>query len=313
MPITQSTHQPVLLNEVTECLARVADGIYIDATFGRGGHTRALLQRLSEKGRVIAIDRDPQAYAYAQQAFQDDMRLSVYLGSFAQIAKIAKMYEVFGHVNGILLDLGMSSPQLDDPKRGFSFLQSGPLDMRMNPTEGMSAAEWLAIASRDEIEQILRIYGQEPYAKRLAKAIVNERLVRPICTTDHLTQLIHAVRPYRKQRKHPATLVFQAIRIWINHELDDLKICLRDSLDILACAGRLLIISFHSLEDRIVKQFIRTHSRLPAELARLPMTVSQQPKLRLKPIGSPIKPSLCEVQANPRARSAILRIAEKLI
>lgn len=301
-------HQPVLLDEVLLNLNVLPNGIYMDATFGRGGHAQAILHKLDHQGRLIALDRDPDARD-ASKVYERDKRFSFYWDSFLNIKPIAQQTGVLGKVNGILIDLGVSSPQLMDPERGFSFMQDGPLDMRMDPTQGIPAAQWLNQADRDEITHVLHTYGEEPYAKRISNAIIEARKKQSITTTGQLVHVICKVRP-RSRHKHPATLAFQAIRIWINRELEQLKACLQASLDVLTVGGRLLVISFHSLEDRIVKQFIRQQSQTPYELARIP-NLQIQP--RLKKIGAAIKPSEQEIKKNPRARSAILRIAEKLL
>lgn len=307
----QEQHQPVLLVEVIEYLAIDADGIYMDATFGRGGHTEQILRNLGEKGRLIAIDKDPTAVAYAQQQWGQDKRFKIYQGSFKRIKEIAEMESAIGLVSGLLLDLGVSSPQLDQADRGFSFLRDGPLDMRMDPTIGISAAEWLACAAEKEIAQVLKDYGEERYAKRIARAIVEERKLRPMVTTVHLANVVKLAHPRWERHKHPATQTFQAIRIRINNELEDLKVCLEQSLEVLKIGGRLVVISFHSLEDRIVKRFIRQHTHETVELKKLPFTPTEwRPKL--KNLGRGIKSSADAIKANPRSRSAVLRIAEKI-
>lgn len=304
-------HQPVLLAEVVEYLAIDADGVYIDATFGRGGHANQILRKLGNKGRLIAIDKDPTAVAYAQQQWSDDKRFKIYQDSFKRIKKIAEIEGVIGKVTGLLLDLGVSSPQLDQADRGFSFLRDGPLDMRMDPLAGISAAEWLACATEKEIAQVLKDYGEERYAKRIARAIVEERKLRSIVTTVHLANVVKLAHPRWERHKHPATQTFQAIRIHINNELEDLKACLEQSLEILKIGGRLLVISFHSLEDRIVKRFIRQHTHETVELKKLPfMPAEWRPKL--KNLGRGIKPNAYAIKVNPRSRSAVLRIAEKI-
>jgi len=303
-------HKPVLLTEVITHLAIQTNGIYFDATFGRGGHTQSILERLGTKGRLLAVDRDQTAKQYAELHFGHDERFVFCFGSFAEIKQIAIANDVLGKVNGILLDLGVSSPQLDDPQRGFSFLHDGPLDMRMDTSKGKTAAEWLAHAKERDIVQVLFEYGEEKFAKRIARAIVTEREIEPIVTTARLASIAAAANPRWEKHKHPATRTFQAIRIWINNELNDLQACLDQTIDVLAVDGRLAVISFHSLEDRIVKRFIRQHSREPAELASLPVSVGHRPKL--KSLGRGIKPQPDEIALNPRARSAILRIAEKV-
>jgi 16S rRNA (cytosine1402-N4)-methyltransferase len=307
----QEQHQPVLLEEVVEYLAIDPCGVYMDATFGRGGHAGKILQNLGDKGRLIAIDKDPEAVVSAQQQWRDDKRFKIYQGSFKRIAEIAKTEGVVGQVSGLLLDLGVSSPQLDQADRGFSFLRDGPLDMRMDPTTGISAAKWLACAPEKEIAQVLKDYGEERYAKRIARAIGEERKLKPIVTTVHLANVVKLAHPRWERHKHPATQTFQAIRIRVNNELEDLKICLEQSLEVLKIGGRLLVISFHSLEDRIVKRFIRNHTHEAVELKKLPfMPAEWRPKL--KNLGRGIKPDAYAITANPRSRSAVLRIAEKI-
>lgn len=308
----QEQHQPVLLAEVIENLAIDREGIYIDATFGRGGHAGEILSYLGKKGKLIAIDKDPAAVAYAEQIWGQDERFKIYQGSFKNLKEIAESADILGQVSGILLDLGVSSPQLDQAERGFSFLRDGPLDMRMNPKTGISAAEWLACAHENEIAQVLKDYGEERYAKRIARAIGEERKLRPIVTTVHLANVVKCAHPRWERHKHPATQTFQAIRIRINNELEDLKVCLEQSVEVLKRGGRLLVISFHSLEDRIVKRFIRRHAQEAVELKKLPfVTVEWRPKL--KNLGRGIKPDAYAIKANPRSRSAVLRIAEKIL
>lgn len=305
-------HQPVFLREVIEYLAIKSDGIYIDATFGRGGHSQEILRNLGEKGRLWVIDKDPSAVIYAKKHWGHDKRLQIYEGSFTALEEITKANGIYGRVDGLLLDLGVSSPQLEQAQRGFSFLREGPLDMRMNPNRGISAAEWLACATEKEIAQILKEYGEERYAKRIAKAIGEARKEMPITTTVQLAAIVKEAHPRWERHKHPATQTFQAIRIHINNELEDLQGCLKQSLDVLAISGRLLVISFHSLEDRIVKRFIRKHSHEPVELKRLPILLTEWSP-RLKSLGRGIKPDAVAIAENPRSRSAVLRIAEKLL
>lgn len=305
-------HQPVLLEEVIAQLVVTPAGIYIDATFGRGGHSQAILRNLSKKGRLLVVDKDPAAVAYAQQCWGHDKRLQVYHGSFTALASIAKANDLVGQVNGILFDLGVSSPQLEQAERGFSFLRDGPLDMRMDPNHGISAAQWLAYASEREMAQVIKDYGEERYAKPIAKAIADARTRAAIVSTVQLATIVKQAHPRWEWHKHPATQTFQAIRIYINNELEDLQIGLKQSVDMLASGGRLLVISFHSLEDRIVKRFIRQYSREPAELKMLPI-VPMAWRPRLKSVGRAIKPSAQAIANNPRSRSAVLRIAEKLL
>lgn len=303
-------HKPVLLEESINGLVIKPDGIYIDGTFGQGGHSQQILQRLGPDGRLLAIDKDPAAIAIAKKGPFLDSRFQIQYGSFANLETWVDQLGWRGNVDGVLLDLGVSSPQLDDAQRGFSFLREGPLDMRMNPAVGESAAEWLARAKEQEIAVILRDYGEERFARRIAGAIVRARQTHPITTTTQLAELIAKSVPSHEKHKHPATRSFQAIRIHINSELDELKSCLAQCLAILAVGGRLCVISFHSLEDRIVKRFIQQQST-PTELPGLPL-MENQLKRRLKKIGSLIRASEQEIQQNVRARSARLRIAEKL-
>ncbi len=304
-------HRPVLLQEAVEGLAVRADGVYVDGTFGRGGHSRAILARLSEKGRLIALDRDPEACAAAKTMAEGDARLTIYRAAFSSLERIATEAGVLGRVDGVLLDIGVSSAQLDDPGRGFSFIQAGPLDMRMDPESGESAAAWLNRASAEEITEVLFSLGEERHARRIAKAIVEARTITPIADTLQLADIVSHAAPRHDRFKHPATRSFQAIRIYINRELEELTNCLGQCLKVLGPAGRLAVISFHSLEDRIVKRFIRDHSRLPAPDPRAPW-IEPTGTPELKPIGKAIQASEDETRDNPRARSAMLRIAERL-
>ena len=304
-------HQPVLFNEIMEGLAIRQNGIYVDATFGRGGHSFGLLQRLGPEGHLLAIDKDTEAIAAsAKSPFSDDCRFSVVHETFASIEKVIRNRKWYGKVDGIILDLGVSSPQLDNPKRGFSFTKDGPLDMRMNQKQDIDAATWLNHASKEDIRCVLWNYGEERYAKNIAEAIIKAREEKPIIRTLQLRKIIVKASPRHEIKKHPATRTFQAIRIFINHELDELHECLSQCLEILAIKGRLCVISFHSLEDRIVKSFIQKESRdlLPRELPILASEI----KHRLKKIGTLIKPTDMEIRENRRARSARLRIVEKL-
>lgn len=254
-------HTTVLLDEAVNGLNIRPDGVYIDGTFGRGGHSRLILSHLGPEGRLLAIDRDPQA-VQAAQAWRDS-RFSIIHGPFSALAEYMEQRELSGRVDGILLDLGVSSPQLDDPSRGFSFMRDGPLDMRMDTTRGLSAADWLAQASAEDIAWVLKTFGEERFAKRIAQAIVEKNRQAPMTRTHELAELIAAASPFREKHKHPATRSFQAIRIYINSELDELERALDGALGVLAPGGRLSVISFHSLEDRLVKRFIRDHSRGP--------------------------------------------------
>lgn len=304
-------HIPVLLAESLEGLAIKPDGIYIDATFGRGGHSQAILAKLGSTGRLIAIDKDPEAIAFAQERFKDESRFVIEQGSFSKLKEFAERQGVVGCVDGILMDLGVSSPQLNDSHRGFSFSQEGPLDMRMDTTQGIDACSWINTADAEEIATVLHELGEERFARRIAKAIVVQREVTPIETTKALAELIVEAVPYRERKKHPATRTFQAIRIHINQELSDLQQCLAQCLEVLAIQGRMVVISFHSLEDRIVKQFIHRYSQRYENVVHQ-FLEPKEIKPFLRKIGRSVKPSLKEMKTNPRARSAILRIAEKL-
>ncbi len=303
-------HQPVLLDETLEALNIKKDGCYVDGTFGRGGHSRAILARLGEQGRLLAFDKDPQAIIQAQQLAANDPRVTVRHGSFTHLQQVVKELGWDGQVDGVFLDLGVSSPQLDDAERGFSFRLDGPLDMRMNPEQGISAAQWLASADEKEIMQVLFDYGEERFARRIARAIVEARQQQPINTTKQLASIVAAANPSHEKGKNPATRSFQAIRIFINQELEDLKECLSQAVDILAPGGRLVVISFHSLEDRIVKRFMREQSKgdhFPPDLPVRHVELKQKMKI----VGKAIKAKKNELDNNPRARSAVLRVAEK--
>jgi len=301
------SHKPVLLKEVIEQLAIQEDGVYVDATFGRGGHTKEILRHLGPKGRVYALDKDPEAIAAAKLI--KDKRLDVKQGSFTGLFKWMQELNLVDKVNGILLDLGVSSPQLESPERGFSFLSEGPLDMRMDPSQKQDAASWINRASYEEIDKVLKTYGQERFHGRIATAIVCEREITPIKTTKQLSDVVTKANPKWEAHKHPATRTFQAIRIFINNELHELGNCLRQGLEVLGIGGRLLVISFHSLEDRIVKEFI--HEQISGGIPpNIPIT-EDKINIRIKPLGGAIKPTTEEIENNPRARSAKLRIMEK--
>ncbi len=305
-------HVPVLLTESITALAIQPDQIYIDATFGRGGHSRAILKELGPDGKLIAFDRDPTA-AKAAEALSNDPRFQFFHTPFSKLAEIIAAQQLNGRVAGILFDLGVSSPQLDDADRGFSFMRDGPLDMRMDPSTGESAAEWLAHADMDALCYVFRTYGEEKYAARIARAIIEYRQDNQFTRTSQLANLIAKVNPSREKHKHPATRVFQAIRIHVNSELDEVREALVAALDALMPGGRLAVISFHSLEDRIAKQFIREQSRRAQVPAGLPLTEDQiEDNRTLVSIGKAIKPSQAELNENPRARSSVLRIAERL-
>lgn len=303
-------HQSVLLQEAVHGLAIKADGIYVDGTFGRGGHARAILHHLSSKGRLLAIDKDPVAVAYAQDHFSLDPRFTLFQGSFAELPRFAEQAQVYGKIDGILLDLGVSSPQLDEASRGFSFMQEGPLDMRMDLTQAMRAADFVNKADEKELVRVFREYGEERFSGRIARAIVAAREKSPITTTQTLAEIIKQANPKWEKHKHPATRVFQAIRIHINQELTDLSACLDTIMDVLAVGGRLAIISFHSLEDRIVKQFMRAKEQGMRPPPGVPVRASEMATC-FKRIGKAIKPSDEEIKQNARARSAVLRIGEK--
>lgn len=306
-------HKTVLLDEAVNGLNLRSNGIYIDGTFGRGGHSRLILSQLGPEGRLLAIDRDPQAIAAAAEI--TDPRFSIIHGPFSDMATYVRELGLEGQINGVLLDLGVSSPQLDDAERGFSFMRDGPLDMRMDPTRGLSAAEWLMKAEEEDIAWVLKTFGEERFAKRIARAIVERNRLEPMTRTHELATLIANASPFREKHKHSATRSFQAIRIYINSELEEIERALNGALEILSPEGRLSVISFHSLEDRIVKQFIRHHSRGPQVPAGIPLTEAQlrsQGGRKLKALGK-MKPSSDEVSANPRARSSVLRFAERTV
>ena len=306
-------HIPVLLNEAVASLFTSDNGIYVDATFGRGSHSQAILNKLSPHGQLIAFDKDPEAILYATEHFSHDKRFTIFHSSFTAMQTHLHNLHLVGRVNGVLFDLGVSAPQLDNPDRGFSFTRDGTLDMRMDTSRGIDAMTWLKQVKEEDLALVLWKYGEEKFSRRIARAIVAARDKTPITTTGQLSNIIRDAIPTSKHfhDKHPATRSFQAIRIAINQELIEIEQGLSQSLDVLSVGGRLSVISFHSLEDRIVKQFIRQYEK-GKELPRgLPIKHNHF-NSRLKSIGKPIKPSLSETHVNPRARSAILRIAEKL-
>jgi 16S rRNA (cytosine1402-N4)-methyltransferase len=309
--VNKKEHVPVLLGPVLEGLKIQPAGWYVDGTFGRGGHSSALLKLLDNEGRLLAIDRDPQAIAQVDEALQQDPRFELVHGEFAELKNYAIERKFLGKVDGLLLDLGVSSPQLDEAARGFSFQSDGPLDMRMDPTRGSSAAEWLEQVDEKDLKKVLSQLGEERFAGRIARAIVAARVLTPISTTTQLADIVKAVVPSRGQRKNPATKTFQAIRIFVNKELEQLQIALADSLDLLRPGGRLCVISFHSLEDRRVKRFIRDAAQVPAQFRGLP-NIPEEFHPRLKSIGKVVSASEQEIAANVRARSARLRVAERL-
>ena len=302
-------HKTVLLQEAVEALRIKADGTYVDATFGRGGHSRAILAQLGNSGKLIAIDRDPEALACATRI--SDSRLAVFHANFGRIGQVVAEADLAG-VDGVLLDLGVSSPQLDSAARGFSFRLDGPLDMRMDPGHGKTAAEWLAQASEQEIGEVIRRHGEERFAKQIARAIVAARSSGPVDRTRQLAQIVAKAVPAREPSQDPATRTFQALRIHINQELEELEITLPQCLEMLNAGGRLVVISFHSLEDRIVKHYMRAQAQPGALPARLPVRAAELPKPRMKLVGKPIYPTDDEVTANPRARSAVMRVAERV-
>lgn len=304
-------HSTVLLREAIDALVVDPDGLYVDGTFGRGGHTAELLSRLSVKGSVIAIDKDLDAIASGNKHFSDDDRLSLLHGSFADLTTTVEQAGKHGYVSGVLLDLGVSSPQLDEAERGFSFMRDGPLDMRMDTSSGLSAADWIAKADEQDIAKVIKDYGEERFARRMAAAIVRERVENPIVRTVQLAKILAEAHPAWERGKHPATKAFQAIRIFINRELADLEDLLGQVIDSLAIGGRLVVISFHSLEDRRVKRFIRDQHRGIQLPKNLPIPDVDR-GVRLIKVGKAIKPSTSEIENNVRARSAVMRIAERV-
>ena len=309
--MSSNAHVPVLLGPVLDGLNLKPDGCYVDGTFGRGGHSREILRQLGENGRLIAIDRDPQAIAAAPEVLAADPRFELIRGDFAQLETFIGERGLVGQVDGLLFDLGVSSPQLDEADRGFSFLRDGPLDMRMDPDSGMPASEWLANVKEQELKLVLKKYGEEKYAHRIARAIVTARDEAPISRTAQLARIVEEARPARGEKIHPATKTFQAIRIAINEELQQLETVLHQALDALKRGGRLCVVSFHSLEDRIVKRFMRDASRESEQYRGMPdVPAEYRPKLKI--IGKAITATSEEIAANPRARSARLRIAERI-
>lgn len=306
-------HITVLLEEAVSALAPREDGCYLDGTFGRGGHSRALLEKLGTGGRLLGFDKDPQAIQTGKALAAEDGRFVIVQRSFAELGDEVRARGLEGRVDGVLLDLGVSSPQLDDPERGFSFLNDGPLDMRMNPGQGISAAEFIANAAEEEIARVFKEYGEERFAKRMARAIVQRRQERPFERTADLAEVITVANPAWEKGKNPATRAFQGLRIHVNNELGDLERGLDAALESLAVGGRLVVISFHSLEDRIVKLFMRKHAK--GEADNLPRDLPIRSKVfepRLKLLGKPQYASEEELKANPRSRSAVMRVAEKL-
>ncbi len=306
--MTSGAHAAVLAQEAVEALNIQTDGIYVDCTFGRGGHSRLILERLGKGGRLIALDRDPEAVK-AGQAIRDP-RFAILHGAFSRVGEMLRSEGVTG-VDGLLLDLGVSSPQIDESHRGFSFRHDGPLDMRMDPGHGISAAEWLATASEADIRGVIKNHGEERFAKQIAAAIVAARARGPVDTTRQLAALVAEAVPTREPRQDPATRTFQALRIHVNQELEELSVVLPQCTALLRPGGRLVVISFHSLEDRIVKRFLRTQSQADALPARLPVRARDLPQPHLRLIGRAQRASSGEVAVNPRARSAVMRVAER--
>ena len=301
----------MLVDEALAALALEAGGYYVDATFGRGGHTAQILQALGREGRVLATDRDPQAITAGHQRFANEVRLTLVHAAFADLATLVPAYAHGKPCRGVLFDLGVSSPQLDDPQRGFSFRADGPVDMRMDPTRGEPVSAWLARASVDEIREVIATLGEERFARRVAQAIADGRREQPIVRTSQLAAIVAKAVRTREPGKHPATRTFQALRMFINDELGQLEKGLAAALEFLAPGGRLVVISFHSLEDRIVKRFMKRQTEIDPALVDLPvLPVGAEPRLKL--VGRKSRAVAKEIAANPRARSALLRVAEKI-
>lgn len=307
----QAPHKTVLQEEAVSALAIIPDGIYVDATFGRGGHSRSILAQLNASGSLLVLDKDVEAIAEAIRLAEKDKRVIYAHTPFSRLLEICQQYDLAGKVNGVLFDLGVSSPQLDDPDRGFSFMRDGPLDMRMNTETGITAAEWVNKAAEAEIADVLYHYGEEKHSRRMARAIVKARQEAPITTTARLAEIVKEANPAWERDKHPATRAFQAIRIYINEELDEIRLALQQAIDVLAIGGRMAVISFHSLEDRIVKRFIAEQARGDRYPRGLPIPADQLNPV-LRKVGGAEKPSKTEIESNPRARSAVLRVAEKI-
>ena len=305
-----NAHRTVLLEEALRGLVTKRNGTYVDCTYGRGGHSVAIARELNFDGRLLLVDRDLTAIHHARTRFDGDSRVLIEHGPFSQIRQFAHNHRL-EKIDGVLLDLGVSSPQLDEASRGFSFQKAGPLDMRMNQTEGQTAADWLISASEIEITDVLKRFGEERFAKRIARNIVKARSEAPIDTTDRLVEIVEMSVPRREKKKHPATRTFQAIRICVNRELEELYSCLEDVVELLHSGGRIVVISFHSLEDRLVKRFFRRMTAGDPLPSRLPITDDQLNR-KLKLVGKPTKPSETEILVNRRARSSIMRVAEKL-
>jgi 16S rRNA (cytosine1402-N4)-methyltransferase len=308
---SEHAHEPVLLDEALALLAVEAGGYYVDATFGRGGHTARILEALGGEGRVLAIDRDPQAIEAGRRRFAAEVRLTLVRAAFSELRELVPAHAQGRPCRGVLFDLGVSSPQLEDPRRGFSFRTDGPLDMRMDPSRGQPVSAWLARASVDEIREVITALGEERFARRVAHAIVEARHRHPIERTAELAALVARAVPTRERGKHPATRTFQALRMYVNDELGELERGLAGAVDVLAPGGRLVVISFHSVEDRAVKRFLKRASKVAPDFAGHPVVPAEAlPRLRL--IGRKTRPGLAETRRNPRARSALARAAEKL-
>lgn len=307
----KAAHDAVLLDEAVEALVINPDGIYIDCTFGRGGHSRAVLSMLSDKGRLMAFDKDPQAIKEGQALEQEDSRFEIIHESFSLLEQKVSDKELVGDIDGIMMDLGVSSPQLDQAERGFSFMQDGPLDMRMDTTRGQTAEEWIAQTDEEDMVWAFKTFGEERYAKRIARAIIEKRQKASISRTLELAAIIKEAHPRWERHKHPATRCFQAIRIAVNRELDDLKDTLEQSLNCLKVGGRLVAISFHSLEDRMVKRFIQKQEKGQDFPPGLPVTEDMINR-RMKKVGKFTKAGDQELERNNRARSAVMRVAEKI-
>jgi len=307
--VTTLPHQTVLLEEAVRALITNRDGTYVDCTYGRGGHSAAIAAALSSDGRLLVIDRDLGAVDHARQTFADDPRVIVQHGPFSRLKEFVEAHGL-ETLDGVLMDLGVSSPQIDQGERGFSFQQSGPLDMRMDQGSGETAEAWIASASEEDITRVLKQYGEECFARRIARNIVAARIEGPISTTDRLVEIVEMSIPRREKHKHPATRTFQAIRIQVNRELEELETCLADVIELLKSGGRVVVISFHSLEDRLVKRFFRRLEKGDDLPSRLPVRDDQLNR-KVRILGKPVKPSATEVADNRRARSSIMRIAEK--
>lgn len=303
-------HQAVLLQEAVQALVTTSSGFYVDGTFGRGGHSVAVLDLLDSEGRLLAVDKDPAACAVAEKLTLSESRFDFFHGSFTQLPHQLRGMGIDA-VDGILLDLGVSSPQLDDSERGFSFMNDGPLDMRMDTSSGETAAQWLGRARQEDISRVLRDYGEERFSRRIAAAIVNAREEEPIETTARLASIVSEANPKWEKHKHPATRSFQAIRIQINRELEDLKNLLASAINLLQVGGRLVVISFHSLEDRLVKRYMRDMAR-GEEIPRGVPVRDSEINRRMRIVGKVVKASADEVSGNVRARSAVMRVAEKI-